>query len=361
MRLISEMEAGDDYRSLIERELTIRLKLRRRRRRPRRRRRRIAAKAAATGTAAAAWTPRCASCATINDADAQFCKKCGAKLYPRPVAPVADRRAGLPWPQRRAADGGGGMPNLRAHRRRAAARSRACRRNGQRARRAQDARQCGRRCRGDSAVIRNAGGDMRKRTAKTDSERAGALRGARPAGDVLKAEVKVDGEELASDELHRPADGRYPDDADLWARRRRGLPARASGQSESLGVSRWEPRQGAPSPTPPSPRERWRCAPWTRPARPSRTTRSSWEWWAGQQGRRQERHHRCLGRGALRGPAHRRQHRLRRRRRMARDAPRHAPFAMPESGGARAEIRALGTHRRHDGDHDRPRRLASSC
>jgi len=83
LRLISELEAGDDYRSLIERELAIRLKL------P------MAQAASPSATTAnraeigrdpgpdatpTSETPRCPSCSTTNDADAQFCKKCGAKL-----------------------------------------------------------------------------------------------------------------------------------------------------------------------------------------------------------------------------------------------------------------------------------------
>jgi len=73
MRLISELEAGDNYRELIERELKDRL----------------AAIAARGETAAAAPAPDaapaarradCAGCGTTNDEDAQFCKKCGAKL-----------------------------------------------------------------------------------------------------------------------------------------------------------------------------------------------------------------------------------------------------------------------------------------
>jgi aconitase B len=79
MRLMSEIEAGDDYRVLIERELTMRLKLE-------------AAKAAVTPApaaaqseaaapaTAAATTSTCATCATVNDDDARFCKTCGAKL-----------------------------------------------------------------------------------------------------------------------------------------------------------------------------------------------------------------------------------------------------------------------------------------
>jgi hypothetical protein len=79
LRLMSEIEAGDDFRMLIERELTMRLKL-------------DAAKptAAQAPTAAepepaapptaAVTTSTCATCATVNDDDARFCKTCGAKL-----------------------------------------------------------------------------------------------------------------------------------------------------------------------------------------------------------------------------------------------------------------------------------------
>ena len=78
MRLMSEIEAGDDFRVLIERELTMRLKL-------------DAAKPAAVAASAAepeearpatmSTSPvTCAACSTVNDHDARFCKKCGAKL-----------------------------------------------------------------------------------------------------------------------------------------------------------------------------------------------------------------------------------------------------------------------------------------
>jgi ribosomal protein L40E len=78
LRLISEIEAGDNFRELIERELKDRLSL-----------------MPATAPAPAAKSPEaaapeaapaahektgCAACGTINDPDAQFCKKCGAKL-----------------------------------------------------------------------------------------------------------------------------------------------------------------------------------------------------------------------------------------------------------------------------------------
>jgi zinc-ribbon domain len=53
MRIIRELDAGDNYRTLIEDELKARL---------------------------AALPPPCPSCGNSNDADAQFCKKCGGKL-----------------------------------------------------------------------------------------------------------------------------------------------------------------------------------------------------------------------------------------------------------------------------------------
>jgi hypothetical protein len=108
MRLISEIEAGDNFRELIERELKDRLALE------------LAAAATAaaapeglaeaTGASQApappsappsalavavpavaaapgvvapstvAVTPECTSCGTLNDDDARFCKKCGGKL-----------------------------------------------------------------------------------------------------------------------------------------------------------------------------------------------------------------------------------------------------------------------------------------
>jgi hypothetical protein len=81
MRLIGEIEAGDDYRVLIERELAMRIKLA-----PEATASAAspsaspAAIAAPVPPAAASERPTCASCGTPNDPDAQFCKKCGARL-----------------------------------------------------------------------------------------------------------------------------------------------------------------------------------------------------------------------------------------------------------------------------------------
>jgi hypothetical protein len=64
MRIIRELDAGDNYRVLIEEELKTRL----------------AAMAAAPAPAATTSTAACKSCGTSNDADALFCKKCGGKM-----------------------------------------------------------------------------------------------------------------------------------------------------------------------------------------------------------------------------------------------------------------------------------------
>jgi hypothetical protein len=65
LRLIGDIEAGDDFRSLIEQELQIRLKL---------------PPSEKVAPPAAELAPGCSACGAKNDADAQFCKKCGAKL-----------------------------------------------------------------------------------------------------------------------------------------------------------------------------------------------------------------------------------------------------------------------------------------
>jgi hypothetical protein len=65
LRLISELEAGDNFRPLIERELRDRL---------------AAAEAAPTKDQTKADAAACPSCGAANDDDAQFCKKCGGKL-----------------------------------------------------------------------------------------------------------------------------------------------------------------------------------------------------------------------------------------------------------------------------------------
>jgi len=56
--LMKQLDAGTSYRDQIERDLLKRLGDR----------------------PAAAVTPACATCGTLNDHDAKFCKSCGAKL-----------------------------------------------------------------------------------------------------------------------------------------------------------------------------------------------------------------------------------------------------------------------------------------
>jgi hypothetical protein len=67
LRLIGELEAGDNFKPLIERELRDRL---------------ARAESAASDDAPAGGEVAgpCGSCGTRNDEDAQFCKKCGGKL-----------------------------------------------------------------------------------------------------------------------------------------------------------------------------------------------------------------------------------------------------------------------------------------
>jgi hypothetical protein len=69
LRLMRELEAGDDFRALIERELKMRLEL------P------VAESAKPVETPLVPARRQCPDCTTSNDADAQFCKKCGKQLF----------------------------------------------------------------------------------------------------------------------------------------------------------------------------------------------------------------------------------------------------------------------------------------
>ena len=84
MRLISEIEAGDNFRELIERELKDRLSATPAGAPAAAPRSDADAAVPATATAVPASPTHektgCAACGTINDPDAQFCKKCGVKL-----------------------------------------------------------------------------------------------------------------------------------------------------------------------------------------------------------------------------------------------------------------------------------------
>jgi len=77
MRLISELDAGGDYRGLIEKELKLRLEL------PVADQSTFAAptaKATAAAAPAAGARMPCPTCDTQNDPDAKFCKSCGGKI-----------------------------------------------------------------------------------------------------------------------------------------------------------------------------------------------------------------------------------------------------------------------------------------
>jgi hypothetical protein len=86
MRLISELEAGDNYRQLIERELKDRLYALAEAGGPAATS--TTATASATAAAATASAPTatststsgCPTCNTVNDNDAHFCKSCGVRL-----------------------------------------------------------------------------------------------------------------------------------------------------------------------------------------------------------------------------------------------------------------------------------------
>ena len=83
MRLMGEIEAGDDFRVLIERELAMRLKLEAAKPAPAPAALVSEPEAALPVTASAPIstpTSTCVACATVNDDDARFCKKCGGKL-----------------------------------------------------------------------------------------------------------------------------------------------------------------------------------------------------------------------------------------------------------------------------------------
>jgi hypothetical protein len=84
MRLISEIDAGGDFRGLIEKELKLRLDLPVALTAPAvgsTEAKATAADAAAGASArATAARPTCTNCKTENDQDAKFCKACGGKL-----------------------------------------------------------------------------------------------------------------------------------------------------------------------------------------------------------------------------------------------------------------------------------------
>ena len=80
MRLISELDAGGDYRGLIEKELRLRLEL------PVAEQSTSATPASPAANATTAAAPAagarvpCPACDTLNDPDAKFCKSCGGKV-----------------------------------------------------------------------------------------------------------------------------------------------------------------------------------------------------------------------------------------------------------------------------------------
>ena len=94
-----------------------------------------------------------------------------------------------------------------------------------------------------SAVIRNAGGDLRRRTQQTDASGRALFEGMAP-GDQFHAEVKVDGEKLTTETFTMPAEGgiRTMLIASLGSG---GAPADARGAPEGAGAGGPGPSEGA--------------------------------------------------------------------------------------------------------------------
>jgi hypothetical protein len=78
MRLIAELEAGDNYRQLIERELKDRVRAINSGVVPEPAPAKVAPVPSADSSPASGAS--CPTCATVNDNDAQFCKSCGVRL-----------------------------------------------------------------------------------------------------------------------------------------------------------------------------------------------------------------------------------------------------------------------------------------
>ena len=78
MRIIRELDAGDNYRALIEEELKTRLSAMGSALATTREA--AAKEAPAAAAPAAPATVACRSCQTVNEPDALFCKKCGTKM-----------------------------------------------------------------------------------------------------------------------------------------------------------------------------------------------------------------------------------------------------------------------------------------
>ena len=193
-------------------------------------------------------------------------------------------------------------------RRAAAPRQRHAGRDGQRARGAQDAVQRASRASEVSAVIKNAGGDLRKRTEKTDADGRALFEGMAP-GDEFHAEVTVDGELLKTETFTIPQAGGVrtmliaalgtarAGERGAAAERPRRADAGANGVHAGRhgGRRRGRPRAagGTLEVTPPR-RERRARSP---------TSRCCWAWSTSQQDRRPPRQERRGRRGALRRPA----------------------------------------------------------
>jgi hypothetical protein len=82
MSLMRQLDAGAGYRELIERELSARMRKPAAGARSTPSMSKTAAAADGATPAAAPAVSRTCTCGTANDADAAFCKRCGAKIAP---------------------------------------------------------------------------------------------------------------------------------------------------------------------------------------------------------------------------------------------------------------------------------------
>ena len=217
-----------------------------------------------------------------------------------------------------------------------------------------------------SAIIKNAGGDLRRRALKTDDSGRVLFEGMAP-GDEFHAEVNVDGEQLQTETFTMPSEGGI---RTMLIRRRRGRRRRAAAEPEGEAAA----GEGSPA----GAGKDQRASPWARPPASRRRTRRcpSGRWRSAccdESGRADRQPPRAAGHGRTS-----RARSTSRAARATRPAPRASPSlpagkqtgyaAVIEWHGLRLEHVAVrdarerrrarrdpraGAHRRSVGDHDR--------
>ena len=204
------------------------------------------------------------------------------------------------------------------------------------------------------AITKNSGGDLRKRTAKTDAGGRALFESLAP-GDEFHAEVTVDGEPLKTVSFPIPAQGgvRTMLIAALGPAACRGgprpTPRRPAAPAFAIGSTTGsaQARASLPTKTLEVHAHRRERPPDPEPSRHARLGRHR------EQGRRAPRPDRRLGRRALHRPADGQDDGLRRRHRLARHA--HRDRSLRDARGqrrARRDPRARA-HERSIGHHDR--------